>query len=423
MLRRVVLCLIVSCSICFSFAMPQNMQAEDVLEFFRSHANTALQTLDLNLQDAVGIIQRNGLTSPEAKASMEKLYISTAFLTDCAILDSAGIMLVVEPPAAKSLEGTDVSQQEQVKELYKNKKPLLSNMFAAVEGGYGITLQYPLLSSEGQLTGSVSAFFKPQAFFSPLAETILKDSKLEVWVVDDNGTVIYDQDGAEIGKNVLSDEIYKSYPECVAFTRKAISEESGKGTYEFLSKGLNQPVKKEGIWTSVSFNGASWHIVVAETKDRDMALKQACIHPITDEIIRKEVQTAVSLLEAIYEQHKSGKISLEEAKKMSADLLRELRYGDEREGYFWADTLEGVNVVLYGRKDVEGTNRYEANINGVFYIKEIIEKGKQPGGGYTDYWFPRKGQETPLQKRGYSLAFEPFGWVIGTGYYPDDLIK
>jgi methyl-accepting chemotaxis protein len=71
--------------------------------------------------------------------------------------------------------------------------------------------------------------------------------------------------------------------------------------------------------------------------------------------------------------------------------------------------MQPVLFKLYGRKDVEGVNRYEANINGVFYIKEIIKKGKQSGGGYTDYWFPRKGKETPLQKRGYSLAFEPFG--------------
>jgi hypothetical protein len=57
MLRRVFLCLIVSFSICFSFAVPHDIPPESVLEFFRSHANTALQTLDLNVQDAACIIQ------------------------------------------------------------------------------------------------------------------------------------------------------------------------------------------------------------------------------------------------------------------------------------------------------------------------------------------------------------------------------
>jgi len=422
MLKPMFLCLVIFCSICFSCAFAEDMQAENILEFFRSHANSALQTLDLNVQEAANIIGKNGLTSSEAKAALAKLYVSTPFLTDCAILDSKGVMLIVEPPAAKNLEGTDLSRQEQVKELHSSKKPALSKMFMAVEGAYGIVLQYPVFSSSGEFIGSVSAFFKPQAFFSPLAETILTDDKFEVWVVDDNGTIIYDQDKEEIGKNIFADEMYKSYPDCIKFVENIIKEDSGSGSYEFLSKGLNQPVKKEGIWKAVMLNGSKWHVAVVEAKDKEIALKKLCVGQIMDEVIKKETQTAVSLLSAINAQCESGKLSLDEAKKMGADLLRELRYGDSNEGYFWADTEDGVNIVLYGKKDVEGINRYEANIKGVYYIKEIIEKGKN-GGGFTDYWFPKKGEETPSKKRGYSLLFKPFGWVIGTGYYPEDSAK
>ena len=303
--------------------------------------------------------------------------------------------------------------------MHKNKKPVLSNMFIAVEGIYGVTLQYPVLSSGGALTGSVSAFFKPQDFFSPLAESILKDSSLEVWVVDDNGTVIYDQDERKIGRNVLTEESYKTYPGYIAFVRAMINKNSGRGNYESPAKELNRTIKKEGAWRSVGLYGTKWHIAVVEVKEGKASLPQSNMQDAMDAVIKKETQTAVSLLDALYNQHKSGKLSLDEAKKMGADLLRELRYGDNQEGYFWVDTIEGVNIVLYGRKDVEGKNRYEANINGVYYIKKIIENGKQPGGGYTDYWFPKKGEETPVKKRGYSLLFKPFGWVVGTGYYPE----
>jgi len=41
--------------------------------------------------------------------------------------------------------------------------------------------------------------------------------------------------------------------------------------------------------------------------------------------------------------------------------------------------------------------------------------------GYTDYWFPKAGSDTPLPKRGYSLEFKPWGWVVGTGNYVDDI--
>jgi methyl-accepting chemotaxis protein len=134
-----------------------------------------------------------------------------------------------------------------------------------------------------------------------------------------------------------------------------------------------------------------------------------------DLLIRSEVETAVSMLQAIYARHTRGEMALDHAKKLGADLLRELHYGTE--GYFWADTTEGVNVVLYGRKDVEGRNRLEdKDSNGMFYVKAFLETAKA-GGGYVEYLFPKKGQATPQAKRSYVLPFKPFGWVVGSGYY------
>jgi methyl-accepting chemotaxis protein len=134
-----------------------------------------------------------------------------------------------------------------------------------------------------------------------------------------------------------------------------------------------------------------------------------------DLLIKSEVETAVSMLQAIYDKHRQGSMTMEKAKKLGADLLRELQYGTD--GYFWADTTEGVNVVLYGRKDVEGRNRFEdKDQKGAFYVKEFLAKGKA-GGGYVDYLFSRKGQTTPHPKRSYVLLFKPFGWIVGSGYY------
>jgi methyl-accepting chemotaxis protein len=134
-----------------------------------------------------------------------------------------------------------------------------------------------------------------------------------------------------------------------------------------------------------------------------------------DLLIKCEVETAVSMLGAIYFMHQKGEMTLEKAKQLGADLLREMRYGTE--GYFWADTTEGVNIVLYGRKDVEGRNRLEAkDQKGTFYVQEFLAKGKA-GGGYVEYWFSKKGQAVAQPKRSYVLGFAPFGWVVGSGYY------
>ena len=132
-------------------------------------------------------------------------------------------------------------------------------------------------------------------------------------------------------------------------------------------------------------------------------------------LIKSEVETAVSMLEAIFKKHQQGEMTLDQAKKLGADLLRELRYGTE--GYFWADTEEGYKVVLYGRNDVEGRNRLEnKDKNGVYYIKDFLAKAKV-GGGYVESWFPKKGESISRPKRTYVPPFKPFRWVVGTGYY------
>jgi methyl-accepting chemotaxis protein len=137
-----------------------------------------------------------------------------------------------------------------------------------------------------------------------------------------------------------------------------------------------------------------------------------------DRMAKVQVETAVSALKPYAEQAGRGELPLEEAKRLAAATLRSFRYGDGN--YFWADTYDGTNVVYMGLP-AEGKNRLETrDANGTRLIAEIIRRGRE-GGGYTDYWFPREAGGKPAPKRSYSVAFEPFGWVVGTGNYVDDI--
>ncbi|MBU3075055.1 methyl-accepting chemotaxis protein [Clostridium estertheticum] len=140
-----------------------------------------------------------------------------------------------------------------------------------------------------------------------------------------------------------------------------------------------------------------------------------------DEKIKYQVENVITMLGGIDKKYQSGKISLIEAKKLGADLIREMKYGDG--GYFWVDTVNGDNIVLLGGAS-EGKNRYDLkDVKGKSIIKEIIANGLKENGGYTDYWFAKKGEEVASPKRSYSKAFKDFNWVIGTGNYVDDIDK
>lgn len=138
-----------------------------------------------------------------------------------------------------------------------------------------------------------------------------------------------------------------------------------------------------------------------------------------DREAKDQVENVISMLTEINNKSKKGEISLEEAKKLGADLVREIRYGEE--GYFWIYEPDGTNIVLLG-SETEGTNRYnDKDSNGKLLIQDIINKAMEDGGGYSEYWFPKNGSTEPAPKRAYSIYFEPFDWVIGTGNYIDDI--
>jgi methyl-accepting chemotaxis protein len=140
-----------------------------------------------------------------------------------------------------------------------------------------------------------------------------------------------------------------------------------------------------------------------------------------DEMLKAQVETASSLVQKVYNEQQQGLLTEEQAKLKAADLVRNLRF--DGTNYFWVDTTEGLNVVLLGNK-TEGTNRFQAkDPNGVEYVKEFIKQGQQEGGGYIDYQFAKPNETELLPKRGYTLLFKPYNWVIGTGDWVDNIEK
>ncbi len=136
--------------------------------------------------------------------------------------------------------------------------------------------------------------------------------------------------------------------------------------------------------------------------------------------LRGETEVAVSAIEEVYKLQQAGQLTEEQAKKQAADIVRDLRY-DEGRGYFWIDTEEGVNVVLLGR-DTEGKSRIHlTDPTGKQFIKEMIENGLKPGGGFTDLMFAKPNETTPLPKRNFTTTFKPYRWVLGTGVWIDQI--
>ncbi len=176
------------------------------------------------------------------------------------------------------------------------------------------------------------------------------------------------------------------------------------------------------VAVALLFAGVVAGVAIAEIEE----LSSARIDSVESELrrsfdlqVKLQVETALSVISQVHERELAGELSPEEARRIAADSVRYLRYGEG--GYFFVDTYEGVNVCNLGKAS-EGKSRIDLkDSNGKLLIKEIIDNGRRPDGGFTDYLFPRPGESKPLPKRSYSKSFAPYEWVVGTGNYIDDI--
>lgn len=140
-----------------------------------------------------------------------------------------------------------------------------------------------------------------------------------------------------------------------------------------------------------------------------------------DTEIKTAVDSLISTLTVNYHRYENGEITKEEALASSEDIVRNTRYNNGN-GYFWADTADGLCVV-HMNPDYEGTNRLDAvDKKGTYYIRNVI-KAADNGTNFSEFYFTKPNVNGIFKKRAYTAKFEPYGWYISTGNYYDDINK
>ena len=110
-----------------------------------------------------------------------------------------------------------------------------------------------------------------------------------------------------------------------------------------------------------------------------------------------------------------------EAKDKAADILRSISYGDKKDGYVFVYDYSGTAIAMRAKPSLEGKNLMALkDANGVAIIKELIEKA-QEGGGYLTYIWNKPSKNADVEKLSYALGISKFGWMLGTGFYIDDI--
>ncbi len=141
------------------------------------------------------------------------------------------------------------------------------------------------------------------------------------------------------------------------------------------------------------------------------------------EMVYNLTNTVYKVIEYHYNLEKQGLLTKEEAKKKSISIINYLRYGPEMKDYFWINNMDYIMIVHPYRKDLIGQNQKDVfDREGKFFAKEIIKIVKTYGEGFVDYlWQWKDDKKKIVPKISFVKGFKPWGWVIGTGLYIEDL--
>ena len=139
--------------------------------------------------------------------------------------------------------------------------------------------------------------------------------------------------------------------------------------------------------------------------------------------IKSQVQSTISILESEHAKAQAGEKTEEQAKEDAKEIIRGMRYRDDQSGYFWIDDTDYILVMHPILPEQEGNNRYTLeDQNGIMIIQEIMKVCQSADkGGYNQFYFTKSDGVTVAPKIAYSEIYEPWGWIISTGNYIDEM--
>lgn len=156
-------------------------------------------------------------------------------------------------------------------------------------------------------------------------------------------------------------------------------------------------------------------IIIPEFEQNILNRKREMLHELTN--------SAISILSKFSNDEKDSILTTSEAQKQALDKIEFLRYGEENKDYFWITDQRPFMIMHPYRKELNSTDLSDfEDAHGKKLFVECVDTIKQSKEGFVDYMWQWKDDSTKIvPKLSYVKLFEPWGWIIGTGVYIEDV--
>jgi two-component system, cell cycle sensor histidine kinase and response regulator CckA len=184
-------------------------------------------------------------------------------------VDAAG-RIIYTFPFNRDAIGSNISQQDHIREIMRTHKPVVSNVFPAVQGYDAVALHVPVFKNKSY-QGTIAVIINFQA----LAKRYLEDIKIGntgyAWVISRDGTELYCPVPGHTGKSVF--ENCKDFSSILIMAEDMLKSHQGLAVYTFdkIRGEEIAIVKKHAVYMPINLGSNFWSIVVASSEDEIIA--------------------------------------------------------------------------------------------------------------------------------------------------------
>lgn len=163
------------------------------------------------------------------------------------------------------------------------------------------------------------------------------------------------------------------------------------------------------------FMAALWSIILPSFEQTLLERKR--------EMIRELTNSAWSILASYERDEQKGLLTRQQAQTQAMERIEALRYGPEGKDYFWIQDMQPRMIMHPYRTDLNNQELQSfTDPRGVPIFVEFASLVKARGEGYIEYVWQWNDDPQRLEpKESYVKGFSPWGWIIGTGIYIDDV--
>ena len=172
--------------------------------------------------------------------------------------------------------------------------------------------------------------------------------------------------------------------------------------------------------------GRLWLIVVTAVLGTLAVVAFSVQQMRSDLLLDREIKTrhivdlGRTLLGHYQRMERDGTLDRAAAQAQALAAISAIRYDGAE--YLWVHRLSDSTMLAHSNAKLVGTSLDAMqDPTGLYLFREMNRQVTQAGAGFVTYQWPKPGAERPVPKLSYVAGFEPWGWVVGSGIYVDDV--